>query len=354
MPQRTTKKKSDPQLGKPASRSNSKDASDRENTPSSETNSKSNGSSSASPIGLEFLTLGRPVWDLHREYDEERMEEMSEEELEKLDKEHNAAKEKVWRKKPEEAPDCIWIKRDVERVGMYFYNDTYGYGIDEVIKIHFKAFATEFKKASPSTGKLWSYIESFAWLFVHHVDELNGVWAHIDDGEGVSETAGIICLAILAMLNPLEKEKLVDAVPNVGVILAIYTEFLTGHADSLSCARTKDVEQYPAMIHKLADKLNIKITGPYDFTPELGFSKVADLKQAQLKLIEKPAAKDKFNFVKHWNEFARQRIGGFKIGPSNYDITKMTKKERIEASFDGKDPLEKMKKAGPIPSSGIY
>ena len=40
------------------------------------------------------------------------------------------------------------------------------------------------------------------------------------------------------------------------------------------------------------------------------------------------------------------------MSSSSYDITKMTKKERIEASYEKEDPLEKMKE--PIPASGIY
>lgn len=50
------------------------------------------------------------------------------------------------------------------------------YGIDEVIKIHFKSFAKEFKKAEPSVGKMWQHIEAFAWLYIHNESDVAGTW----------------------------------------------------------------------------------------------------------------------------------------------------------------------------------
>ena len=55
-------------------------------------------------------------------------------------------------------------------------SDTAGYGIDEVIKIHFQSFAKEFKKASPLVGKMWQHIEAFAWLAMYSDDDLAGRW----------------------------------------------------------------------------------------------------------------------------------------------------------------------------------
>jgi hypothetical protein len=67
-------------------------------------------------------------------------------------------------------------KRDTDNMGLYIYNDTHGYGVGEVIQIHFLSFAKEFQRSSPRVGKLWMHLEAFAWLCGDHDDETSGLW----------------------------------------------------------------------------------------------------------------------------------------------------------------------------------
>jgi hypothetical protein len=106
------------------------------------------------------MRMGRPLWDLHREYSEETMDEMTKKQVDRLEKEHNDQGEKHFKNGAKDFPDWTWVisrqafkiyqrrdpqtqRSDVERMGIYFYNDTYGYGIQEVLENHVRLFTSQ-------------------------------------------------------------------------------------------------------------------------------------------------------------------------------------------------------------------
>jgi hypothetical protein len=120
---------------------------------------KPNKAAEDAALGLDFMTMGRPLRDFHREYTPEMIEEMPKKKIDKLQKQHNDEGEKHFKKDAKDFPDWTWVisrkgfkmyqrrdlqmqKRDVENLGMYWYNDTYGYGIQEVLENHVSSRCT--------------------------------------------------------------------------------------------------------------------------------------------------------------------------------------------------------------------
>lgn len=112
----------------------------------------------------------------------------------------------------------------------------------------------------------------------------------------MGETVAIICRALLTMLNQIEKDKVWDEIPNLGLILSIYFDWLLQFGDAMSCAVDEDVEAYPAMIRAYVEKHNLELKGPHGIEAALEGVNISDLDEDQVKLVEKAATKDKWKF----------------------------------------------------------
>ena len=164
--------------------------------------------------------------------------------------------------------------------------------------------------------------EEYVWPYViraysiKHGFEIEGVYEieqrvcdydvqMLPDGE----TIAMICLALLTMLNQLEKDKLWDEVPNLSLILGIYFSLLNDFEDAIDCAENEDCASYPAMIRLYAEKHNMEIKGVHDAKQYVEKFDTEELEEAQVKLVKKAAVKDKFKF--------KQAVG-FRFSPRGY------------------------------------
>lgn len=102
-------------------------------------------------LTLDFMTLPRPMFDFHRQYDPEDIEGMSKAKVDRLQKNHDAESKLHFKKDPKDFPGWAWIiskhghkmfqkmdidvqKRDQDRFGMHIYSDWTGYGVQEILE----------------------------------------------------------------------------------------------------------------------------------------------------------------------------------------------------------------------------
>ena len=98
------------------------------------------------------------------------------------------------------------MKRDPDQFGMYVYNDYAGYGLQEVIENQLVAINTLMnRKPLPPAVDLWVQLSALAHWF--SVVDL-APWMMIDDGERWKDTAAMIGIAIITVLNALERAEL--------------------------------------------------------------------------------------------------------------------------------------------------
>jgi len=102
-------------------------------------------------VDLDFMTISRPMFDFHEQYDPDDLAKMSKKKIDKLEKDYNAENELHFKKDIKDFPEWKWIvsrkgykmfvnmdvdiqKRDQDRFMMHVYTDFSGYGVQEVIE----------------------------------------------------------------------------------------------------------------------------------------------------------------------------------------------------------------------------
>jgi hypothetical protein len=164
----------------------------------------------------------------------------------------------------------------------------------------------------------------------------------IDDSRRVCETLQIAGLAILSTLNILEQADLLknnSIIPNIPLILSLFQGFLRDFTNIMS---SRDENQdWPNAITAYAEKHKIEIKGKYGVTKE--YYRSQKLSSKKLTLVRSVASIDKWEFKARYREFS----AAYGNGGAEFDITKMSKAERIAKALDNKDPLDEMP---PVPS----
>jgi len=133
-------------------------------------------------------------------------------------------------------------------------------------------------------------------------------------------------------------------IPNIPLILSLFLLFIRDGEDGLSMT---DFPHWPNAVVAYAEKHSIEIKGAYGITNTIYSSESLD-EETLKRVNQKGGPADKWEFSTEWTVFTKRhgyRSG--KVGGNYMDILKMTKRERIEASFNKKDPVAKMPKAPP-------
>ncbi|KAF1811723.1 hypothetical protein P152DRAFT_474446 [Eremomyces bilateralis CBS 781.70] len=296
-----------------------------------------------SPEGLEYICLARPWQDREKEWeeDEDWEDEPSEEQMKLLEDEI----EKYAEKPAEEHPEWKWIitrqgnylantygddttRRNPDMMGMYTYNDHAGYGMQEVIENQLIAFKKEFSKKNCDPHRLWIHLEAMGLYF--YINDQMG-WHMLEDGECMAQTLALVGQALLTGLNVLERADLLkpdSKIKNIGLVVGLFLSLAAMHTDAM------DDEEWPSQAIAYCKSHNVEIKGLYD-SDEL----VAQADEGlDLEDFEDPPGPDRFNFKRMFKDLS-DRYGP--LGGSKYDIVKMSKKERIAASYDKEDPLDK-------------
>lgn len=290
---------------------------------------------------LVFMTMPRPTWDFHREYDDNKLDAMPREDREKLQAAINADFTTYFKKTPEDFPDWGWIvstsayrlsqhlikeiqRRDQDELGLYISNDFTGYGTQEVIEnlvdcpqaewIHIVSsncyqlilFTTEFRKSKSSTLLLWVLIEALAhaccdmesnlvaWNSMYssqapmHSIFLNA--AVIDDGDRLRQTLEQIGLALLSTLNRLERDGLWDIIPNLSLVLSMYFAWAPMFKDAMYD------QTWLAEVAAYAEKHAMEIRGAYSIEAVLDKHSTKNLDNDCVRQIRRPPSDDKHNF----------------------------------------------------------
>jgi len=189
----------------------------------------------------------------------------------------------------------------------------------------------------------------------------------MDDGERFEQTVQLLAHAILAGLGLLEVHGLLkprSAVPNIAIMVGMFFRGLTELPDVIEYdGVSKNLIHIVALLMKHGIEMN-------GLAPSEGMEKYEEIheKLSQLSPEDQNCAigttvpgNDPFSFKREvrlnitsqavwltpfqYLMYQRRHGRGGKIGGTSHDITKMSAKERKEASFEGRDPLAKYSKA---------
>lgn len=180
----------------------------------------------------------------------------------------------------------------------------------------------------------------------------------IDDGARVSSALALIGVAVLTALHKLEKLRLLKSgseIKNIPLILSLYLKLATDQADAIDYAYELPIsienwDLWPEYVVAYAEHHSIELSD------ETGVKGTTERKEKfnGFEYDDLPGKKnqiDRWGYKSAHKEFVEQYGHGRVIGGDQYLIPKMSKKERIKASYvDGKDPLAEM---GPLPE-GIW
>jgi hypothetical protein len=183
-----------------------------------------------------------------------------------------------------------------------------------------------------------------------------------DDGERVAATVGLVGIAVLSMLHRLEQAKLltpVSAIKNLPFILSLILKAAEALEDVMDYGdempiQIKQGETWPDSVVAYAKHHGIELS---DTTGVSGTSALVE-KFNDMEYDEFPAAKNKKSVDDRWGfkDLYKKFVtlyGPWKtksIGGNHFDITKIPKRDRIGASYEGMDPLVEM---GP-PPPGVW
>jgi hypothetical protein len=175
----------------------------------------------------------------------------------------------------------------------------------------------------------------------------------LDDGKRVGETLHLIGTSLLSTLHILERAQLLtknSSIPNTGMVISIFLNLQGDFQDAMSIRGEEQV--WPAQIALYAKKHDIDIQIVHNTA---NVNELVDLLEAEDEnlVIKKTNSLDKYGFKTEWKNFVSEygkqtRISSKVkvIGGSHFDITKMPRAERIQASLEGRqDPLKGMPKA---------
>ncbi|KAJ5815648.1 hypothetical protein N7474_007425 [Penicillium riverlandense] len=222
-------------------------------------------------------------------------------------------------------PDCF---------GMYVYNDSYGWGIMEVVE----NLLVDFEEAEGNWKEQWAMCEAIALFWLR--GDPTPLYM-VDDGDHVNQLADLIGAMFLSMLATLGRNGLLkeeSEVKNLGMIMGLYIRI--GFDDTL------DFDNLSARVFAYATKNNIKLGGLKKLQ-----SRVDDL-QAEVDKITLPASEAKNNDPWDWKKLLNSYEGYSgdipvyaikpnKMGGDGCDITTWSSAKRKKHSFDNKDPLGK-------------
>ena len=158
----------------------------------------------------------------------------------------------------------------------------------------------------------------------------------------------LIGAVILAGLNKLDRAELLgpdSRIRNIALICSLYLQF--AHMEAVGSFADK-LKVWPARIIEYCNHFGIELS---DKTGVIGTERfVARFEKKSIKYEKfKKAAEDRWGLTTAYNTYHKEHYTSFsfcrkwrRIGGSRYDITKMTKEDRIKSSYEGNDPLEGM------------
>lgn len=106
------------------------------------------------------------------------------------------------------------------------------------------------------------------------------------------ETIELIGCALLSTLNNLEKDSLWDAVPDLGLVLAMFIYWVPGFADAMSI----NEQNWLPKVVAYAEKHDTQIRGVYNIEAVVAQFSSDDLEDDQLKKTKRAPSKDKHGF----------------------------------------------------------
>ncbi|KAJ8109846.1 hypothetical protein OPT61_g7160 [Boeremia exigua] len=221
-----------------------------------------------------------------------------------------------------------------DRFGMYISNDFEGWGYQELIENFIVEFDSSLKKKGDSAIKdAWAVVSAIS-LWINEVDQ--GPLINNEYGEKTQALIGLVGHALLRCLAALDFAKQLK--PDTDFLdIPITITSLLHFTDGLSDYGIEADEWRP---HAAAYFEKGK------FAHEKGmFNSAEILKKATGGSVEKLAKKtdkDPWGWNKMLKGYKREHgtgAGGGKIGGTEYDITRMSRKKRASYADDGKDPL---------------
>ncbi|KAH8704500.1 hypothetical protein GQ44DRAFT_630308, partial [Phaeosphaeriaceae sp. PMI808] len=235
-------------------------------------------------------------------------------------------------------------KRDQDIFSMHIFNDWTGYGLQEVIENQLSDFNKIMSvkgNQEPDAVELWIRLSAFAhWT----QEEQLGPWMGQDDGQRWSDTSAMIGIATLATLNALQRSRLLSndsPIKDLGFVIALLGSFLnccvgmTGDVPVMEGC--DEMETWPWEVVQYAKNAGVEIRGVYDIEKE--FVEEYD-DEEEVGVWKTKEGVDRWGWKAKWKKFTAAHGNRGKVGGHNYDITKMSAKERKRAHFDGKDPLD--------------
>ena len=170
-------------------------------------------------------------------------------------------------------------------------------------------------------------------------DGLDGALMMCDDGERVESILELVSSSLLSTLNKLEEAQLLKPdgpVKDLELVLSLYFHWWPTYSENL------DVEDLLEKVNAYANKAGLKLDKLYNIKETIDEYPESNMNKKERDLVRAGPKEDKFKFKKSWNAYVKRHGSRGIVGGTDYDITKMTKKERIKFSFDGQDPMDRV------------
>ncbi|KAH6653074.1 hypothetical protein BKA67DRAFT_568491 [Truncatella angustata] len=306
------------------------------------------------PQPYEYVVVQRPMFDVENENnDKDEEDQLDEDSLDEKYAELTNAENVM--KPASEFPGHKWIAMaeawklsiDYHRratytcpdfFDMYIYNDFCSYGVIECIENLIMSLHELLKKKQDeeSLKKTWALSAALIhWI----VAEQLGPWLGAEDGERVQATCNLIGRSILATLNELDLAGLLKAdssIKDLSLIISLYIYW----SDDLGDMGIEESEDLKWRVELLAyakkAKLDLEAAGVYGIG-----EKIESLEEEydEIAPLAGAAKADRWGWKQAFSAHAKDYGKGGKLGGENFNIMRMSKKERKEYNFDGKDPL---------------
>jgi len=222
-----------------------------------------------------------------------------------------------------------------DNFGMYICNDWEGWGLMELMENMINDFDKALKKKKTSLQPMWGAMSTIIW-WLSAIDE--GAFINNEDGEKVchmTEMLGFTLLRALEELSRADELKSGSAFPDIPIMITMLLEW----SHDLHNYGIKDnaVEWRPHAIAYFKK-------GKFDVS--MGTARTARLLQGEEdqepddeSKLPKKDEKDPWCWAARLKKYKKLRGHGGRIGGTQYDITKMSRRERASHAFDNKDPL---------------
>ncbi|KAH7392682.1 hypothetical protein BKA66DRAFT_439397 [Pyrenochaeta sp. MPI-SDFR-AT-0127] len=353
------------------------------------------------PGPYEYICFHRPLFDVDgsnwREWSDGKAERMEQEELffdvyqPGFEKESKAG---IFKASPAEHKDHKWIimwdawlKKDLltrkakycdpDAFGLNMATDWKGWGMQEIVETTLVEFDQGFqKKTEQRLDEMWVIISALG-LWLNENDHIMALIAN-EDGDTTCELIGLVGCALLAVLGAIDRAgalkpdaRYLDLPLVIGYYLELSHDlpaygierqcvswrkqavafFKKGGLDAqkaLFCTEVRleklgnspndEGDTGPSVELAPADA-NKENEGPNHKSDETTKNDEKETPGKKRKRAAKPKASE--NDPWGWNaKFkAYKKRQGSRLGGQRYDITKMSRKDRAAAAYDGKDPL---------------